>query len=153
MRCEVITDKSLMHSMYHLLQQKCLQRAFQVHRRSQGMQGVQVHPRGRRRKIFLGIFVGMRQKWGWIWWGASPQKVVGGRKKVIRFLVKKKVHPLQKILATPLFKRNKLPCYRVVLWDSWACVEACISTSVCLVSCSHTTVQRGRLSVVLRPQC
>jgi len=34
--------------------------------------GVQVHPRPSRatKKNFLGIFVGMRQKWGWIRWGS-----------------------------------------------------------------------------------
>ena len=33
------------------------------HRRSQEVQGVQVHPKGDEKKV-LGIFVGMRHKWG-----------------------------------------------------------------------------------------
>ena len=46
------------------------------HRRSQGGAGapwVQVHPPAPRKKFVPGIFVEMRQKWCWIWWGAPPQ--------------------------------------------------------------------------------
>ena len=48
------------------------------HKRSRGgCRGCRGAP-PRRRKKFLGIFVGMRQKWGWIWWGAE------NREKILR---------------------------------------------------------------------
>jgi len=73
-----------------------------------GPQGVH-SPRVTKKNFFLGIFVGMRQTWGWIWWvhpHKEIKKVVAGSiwrirpwkrgwrlKKVIKFSVKNKVHP------------------------------------------------------------